>query len=210
MKTINSFISEKLKITKKVLKQNQYEFIDLCLPSGTLWADRNVGAKTETEYGDYFAWAETKYKNEYSWESYKFGSKRPLKKYNDEDKLVNIKLTDDTAHVNIGNNCSIPTREQFQELLDNTTNKWVEKYNGTNVNGMLFTAKNGNTLFLPAAGFIDNTSHDDISESGLYWASNVSLNDSYYAYNLFFVTNNSYMVVIDRCYGLSVRGVLNK
>ena len=209
MKNFSTYINEKLKITKNMLN-NQYEYVDLDLPSGTLWCDRNIGAKTETEYGDYFAWAETKPQNEYNWGSYKFGSKNNLKKYNDKDKLVNIELTDDAARVNIGSNCSIPTKKQFTELIDNTTHKLVENYNNSGVDGMLFTAKNGNTLFLPAAGFINNTSNDDISINGLYWASNIDPNDSYNAYNLFFEDDNLYIMVGVRCYGLTVRGVLNK
>ena len=76
MKTINSFISEKLKITKKML-DNQYDYVDLDLPSGTLWAKCNVGAKTETEYGDYFAWGETKPKSTYNWATRYAAPSRP-------------------------------------------------------------------------------------------------------------------------------------
>jgi hypothetical protein len=209
MKTINCFISEKLKITKKMLN-NQYEYVDLDLPSGTLWADRNVGAKTETEYGDYFAWGETKHKNEYSWETYKFGRANNLTKYNDKDKLTNIKLTDDPTYVNMGKNWGIPTKKQFTELIDNTTHEVVENYNNSGIDGMLFTAKNGNTLFLPCAGFINNTSNDAISVDGLYWMSNIDPNDSNNAYYLYFWDTSLYTVVTNRCYGLSVRGVLNK
>ena len=209
MKTINNFISEKLKITKKML-DNQHDYVDLCLPSGTLWADRNVGAKTETEYGDYFAWAETEPKKEYSWGSYKFGKANNLTKYNDKDKLTNIKLTDDPTYVNMGRNWSIPTKKQFTELIDNTTHEVVENYNNSGIDGMLFTAKNGNTLFLPCAGFINNTSNDAISVDGLYWMSNIDPNDSNNAYYLYFWDTSLYTVVTNRYYGLSVRAVFTK
>jgi hypothetical protein len=210
MKTINNFINEKLKITKKMLN-NQYNYVDLGLPSGTLWADRNVGAKTETDCGDYFAWAETKSKKEYSWETYKFGSKNNLKKYNDKDKLTNIKLTDDTAQVIMGSDWSIPTKKQFQELIDNTEHEVIENYNNSNVDGMLFVSKhNDNTIFLPCAGVIKNESNDAIYVDGLYWMSNIDPNDSYNAYHLYFWDTSLYTVVTDRCYGLSVRGVCIK
>ena len=169
MKTINRFISEKLKITKKML-DNQHEYVDLGLPSGTLWAKCNVGAKTETEYGDYFAWGETKPKNEYSWENYKFGDENNLTKYNDEDKLTELELKDDAANVNMGSAWCIPTKEQFEELFK-LDKKFIKNYNDTNVPGMLFTSENGNTLFLPAGnlhGRVIGGSYD--TENGIYWA----------------------------------------
>ena len=124
---------------------DQYDYVDLGLPSGTLWAKCNVGAKTETEYGDYFAWGETKPKNEYSWKNYKFGDEHNLTKYNDEDKLTELELKDDAAHVNMGSAWCIPTTEQFEELFKLDA-KFIKNYNDTNVHGMLFTAKNGNTF----------------------------------------------------------------
>jgi hypothetical protein len=169
MKTINIFISEKLKITKNMLN-NQHDYVDLGLPSGTLWAKCNVGAKTETEYGDYFAWGETKPKNEYTWENYKFGDENNLAKYNDEDKLTELELKDDAAHVNMGSAWCIPTKEQFEELFK-LDKKFIKNYNDTNVPGMLFTGENGNTLFLPAGnlhGRQINGTYD--SENGIYWA----------------------------------------
>jgi hypothetical protein len=169
MKTINRFISEKLKITKNMLN-NQHDYVDLGLPSGTLWAKCNVGAKTETEYGDYFAWGETKPKNEYTWENYKFGDENNLAKYNDEDKLTELELKDDAAHVNMGSAWCIPTKEQFEELFK-LDKKFIKNYNDTNVPGMLFTGENGNTLFLPAGnlhGRQINGTYD--SENGIYWA----------------------------------------
>jgi len=172
MKAINNFINEKLKITKHMINNQRdgYEYVDLDLPSGTLWAKCNVGAKTETEYGDYFAWGETKPKNEYTWENYKFGDENNLAKYNDEDKLTELELKDDAAHVNMGSAWCIPTKEQFEELFK-LDKKFIKNYNDTNVPGMLFTGENGNTLFLPAGnlhGRQINGTYD--SENGIYWA----------------------------------------
>ena len=208
MKTINRFISEKLKITKKML-DNQHEYVDLGLPSGTLWAKCNVGAKTETEYGDYFAWGETKPKNEYSWENYKFGDENNLTKYNDEDKLTELELKDDAANVNMGSAWCIPTKEQFKELLDNTTNEWVTNYNNTGKNGRLLTSKrNNNTIFFPAAGY-DYV--QTINKSGRYWTKNLAGNnaESVYGVNLFF--DKTYLTLANyiRYNGFFIRGVLN-
>ena len=118
MKAINNFINEKLKITKKMLnnKYNGYEFIDLCLPSGILWAKCNVGAKTETEYGDYFAWGEIETKDWYRSTTYKYGDNNNLTKYNNKDKLTKLELKDDAANVNMEGKWSMPTKEQFQRI----------------------------------------------------------------------------------------------
>ena len=172
MKTINSFISEKLKITKKML-DNQHEYVDLGLPSGTLWATCNGGAKIETECGDYFAWGETKHKMEYTWVTYEFGKVNNLTKYNDEDKLTELEPEDDAAHVNMGGEWCIPTEEQFKELKKHTKHKWFENYNDTGVNGRLITGKNGNTIFLPAGSF-KSEYNNSIGKAGEYWTKNLS------------------------------------
>ena len=168
MKTINSFINEKLKITKKML-DSQYDYVDLGLPSGTLWAKCNVGAKTETEYGDYFAWGETKPKKEYGWNTYKFGNEYNLTKYNEKDNLIELELKDDAANVNMGSAWCIPTKEQWEELFK-LDKKFIKNYNDTNVPGMLFTGVNGNTLFLPAANLHGMRMGKYDTETGIYWS----------------------------------------
>ena len=100
------------------------EYVDLGLPSGTLWATRNVGATYPDDYGDYFAWGETEPKNNYDWNSYKWcnGSYTTLTKYclninyGVHDGLTELKLEDDAAYVNWGSSWRMPTHEQQQEL----------------------------------------------------------------------------------------------
>ena len=169
MKKINQYIVEKIKLSNDrfVGKNNGYEWVDLGLKSGTLWAKCNVGAKTETEYGDYFAWGETKPKKEYTWENYKFGVGYNLTKYNDKDKLIELELEDDAAHVNMGSVWRIPTKEQFEELFK-LDKQFIKKYNDTNVNGILFTGVNGNILFLPAGNL--HSSRNGDNEWGIYWS----------------------------------------
>ena len=111
-----------------------YNFIDLGLPSGLLWADRNIGAATPEDAGLYFQWGDTvgytakqvgsgeglKY---FDWSDYKFsidGSSSNFSKYNDTDVKSFLDLEDDAAHVLIGGNWRMPTQNNFQELINNT------------------------------------------------------------------------------------------
>lgn len=146
-------------------KFNGYEYVDLGLPSGTLWAKCNVGASSETDGGFYFAWGETQGytadqvgsgegKRAFIDSEYKFGKESPLTKY-DQDGLTELELTDDAAAVNMGGDWHMPTKAQYEELFNTTyvTNAWVENYNGSSVPGCLLTSvNNGNTLFIPSTG----------------------------------------------------------
>ena len=130
-----------------VRKENYVEYVDLGLPSGTLWATCNLGASSPEEYGDYYAWGETEQKDYYDWDTYKFGEEFNLTKYNIEDGKTILDLEDDAANVVLGGEWHMPTKKQIEELFENTTNEksrlnWVE--------GILFTSKtNNNTLFFP-------------------------------------------------------------
>ena len=211
MKTINSFISEKLKITKNMLN-NQHKYVDLDLPSGTLWATCNVGAKTETECGDYFACGETKTKNTYFWDTYKFVKVGNLTKYNDEDKLTKLEPEDDAAYVNMGDDWCIPTEEQFKELKTHTKHKWFENYNDSGKSGVLFTGENGNTIFLSANGFTMNRNNRvfDNGTFGYYYTSNISDEISKSITFNIDASNIGYLSSEVRFYGQNIRGVLKK
>ena len=140
---------------------NKY-FVDLGLPSGTLWAKYNLGvelnklSKREDWYGNYYAWGEIKPKKVYNWNNYKFGDTKNITKYNKKDKLTQLLPEDDAAIQNDKYNLGwqMPTKKQFNELLKYTTNQWIENYQKINgLNGGLFTSKiNGNQLFIPNAG----------------------------------------------------------
>ena len=143
-------------------KADRHEYVDLGLPSGTLWATCNVGANSPEEFGDYFAWGETKpkNKNEYTWSNYKWcnGSENTLTKYciNSEYGVVDDKMIldpeDDAATVNWGSNWRMPTGEQIKELFN--TSYTTAEY--TTMNDMpilkVTSKKNGNVLILPPAG----------------------------------------------------------
>ena len=140
---------------------NGHDYVDLGLPSGTLWATCNVGANASEEYGDYFAWGETKPKDIYDRSTYQHcnGGCNGITKYCSNagcgnngfiDNLITLQPEDDAATVNWGNGWYMPTRYQLEELIGFTDKTWTTQ---KGVNGYLFTGFNGNTLFLPAAGY---------------------------------------------------------
>ena len=150
----------------------EHEYVDLGLPSGTLWATCNIGANSPEEYGDYFAWGETQPKDYYDWSTYQYcmGSSGTLTKYCDNsdygyngftDNLTTLLPEDDAATANWSAGWRMPTRVEWDELYNNTTHIWTTQ-NG--VNGRLFTASNGNSLFLPAAGW----RWDEFFDAGSY------------------------------------------
>ena len=158
-----------------VAPETIHEYVDLGLPSGTLWATCNVGANSPEEYGDYFAWGETSPKEVYDWSTYRWckGAYDKLTKYCTVNSLgvvdnkVELEPEDDAAYVNWGPSWRTPTTEQQEELIDNC--RWtVETRNG--VEGRLLTGPNGNTLFLPAAGYREDGSLYDQGKSCSIWS----------------------------------------
>ncbi len=124
------------------------EMVDLGLPSGTLWANMNVGATSPEEYGGYFAWGETEEKDTYNANTYKYGKKR-TKYHPDVDDLTDLERCDDAAYVNWGTSYHTPTKEQCKEILDNCQAIFVSE---SDVHGLKVIGPNGNSLFFPAAG----------------------------------------------------------
>ena len=185
---------------------SDHAYVDLCLPSGLLWATCNVGADNPEDYGYYFAWGETQPKDVYNWSTYQYcnGSSNTLTKYTGSDGLTTLLPEDDAATTNWGSDWRMPTYEEWQELLDNTTVTWTTQ-NG--VNGQLFTASNGNSLFLPAAGYRSGSSLFDAGSDGFYWSSSlytVGPDDAWYFY---FGSDGFSVYHYYRYCGHSVRGV---
>ena len=193
-----------------------HDYVDLGLPSGTLWATCNIGASKPEDYGDYFAWGETKTKSVYDWSTYKYakGNYDKLTKYCKKskfgnngftDNLTELQTSDDPAMANWDSGWQTPSKAQWEELLENTFNEWTT-LNGKE--GRLFTSKkNGQTLFLPAAGCRDNSGLNDAGSWGYYWSSSLNTDYPYLAWSFYFYSGNFYMISGNRYYGQSVRGV---
>ena len=166
-------------------------WVDLGLPSGTLWATCNVGADSPEDCGDYFAWGETSPKDYYDLITYKWcnGNENKLTKYCSNsiygtvDNKTVLDLEDDAAYVNWGTSWCMPTHDQLKELFDNCTQQLTE-LNG--VNCIMVTGPNRNTMFLPAAGYRDFSSLEDVGLGGYYWSCTLVLSDPYCAYALGF------------------------
>lgn len=168
-------------------------YVDLGLPSGTLWATCNVGASSPEDFGDYFAWGEVEPKESYL--DYKWGySYTSLTKYCTKssygyngfvDNKTELELEDDAAYINWGPSWCMPSYDQFEELLTKCTWTWITR-NG--VNGELVTGPNGNTIFLPATGF-RNFSSSGIIDSGIngsYWLRTLYTDYPNQAYCIYF------------------------
>ena len=139
-----------------------------------MWSVCNLGGDDETDYGIYFQWGDTELKDheKYNETDNKFiNIYNTVEKYNLNDGLEELEPEDDAAHVNMGGKWCIPTPEQFKELKKYTTNEWRHDYNGTGVNGRLFTSKqNGNTIFFPANGLCNkNTKYAQRNDLCAYW-----------------------------------------
>lgn len=192
--------------------EKTYEYVDLGLPSGILWAKCNIGADTETDAGLYFQWGDTQgYTADqvgvdkiFDWAHYKFGTQDNLTKYNSTDGLTTLQLADDAAHANMGEDWRMPTKEEYQELIVNTTSAWVDNYNNTGVSGRLFTGTNGHTLFLPAVGIASYDKLYGFSSSGLYWSANCKENAGI---NFGISSDNIYINNNPRSSGYPIRGV---
>jgi uncharacterized protein (TIGR02145 family) len=202
-------------------KEDEVLWIDLGLPSGLLWATRNVGADKPEDYGDFFAWGETSAKLRYAWGTYKYsnGIYSKLTKYCTDstfgcngfvDNLVVLDALDDAATVNWGNNWRIPTTDEWVELFENTTNTWIAQ---EGVYGRLFMSSNDQSIFLPAAGSmiaIDNSYSDycGAGNYGGYWSNSLYDSNPNHSWNINFNQDDSYWIhYILRCDGLSVRPV---
>lgn len=164
-------------------------WVDLGLPSGLLWASCNVGAQSPEERGDYFAWGETAPKEIYSWETYIYGTLLQLTKYNSNpshghngytDTLTILEPCDDAATANMGAPARTPTILEWIELVENTTHIWVENsVNGTN--GIRFISTNGNSIFLPATGYISQWGgpNDSLGRC-MYWSASLDVSGGAY------------------------------
>ena len=198
-----------------------YEWVDLGLPSGTLWATCNVGASSPENYGDHFAWGETTTKSNYSWSTYKYckGSEKSLTKYCTQseygyngftDGKTELEPEDDAATINWGNNWQMPSIEQFEELI-NSSYTTTELTTSNGVNGCKITSKrNRKSIFLPGAGYFVDTYHAYAGNNGVYRSRSLFTNLPSHACHFVFQSNgliDTYGNGHDRRCGQSVRPV---
>lgn len=194
--------------------------VDLGLPSGTLWAKYNLGVDpNKLEYssqwfGCYYAWGELKTKAKYSWTNYRFGEESEIKKYNYNDRLTILDKNDDAAYksqiLNLDPyNLSIPSKEQFEELKQYTTQIWEENYQHIiSLSGYRFIGENGNEIFIPASGFKEG---DDnwygIGNSTELWTSELCDESNG---RVFYFTKREIVVQNEERYvGLPIRPIIN-
>ncbi len=191
-----------------------HPYVDLGLPSGTLWAKCNVGANAPEEVGDYFAWGETAPKTSYNFKNegdYKYGiynysdtDNYGTTKYNNIDGMITLEATDDAATVILGSEWRTPTVDDFNELLTKCT--WTAT-SRNDVSGFEVKGQNGNSIFIPVSGF---RRIDDLNAptSGYYWTSSLVQSDVRSASILELNIMSGASVSVSMCYfGLPVRAV---
>ena len=192
---------------------NTIDWVDLGLPSGTLWATCNVGANSPAEYGDYFAWGETFSKDYYDWTTYKWcnGSIEGINKYSYGANNINfmdfkgeLEPEDDVAYVHWGPSWRMPSYEQQKELAEQCTWTWTTQ-NG--VNGYLVIGQNGNSIFLPATGYRWKELFDGAGSFGTYWSRTLYMDYSDLSFSLGFDSSHAVCGMSGRCNGNPVRAV---
>lgn len=151
---------------------NGHEWVDLGLPSGLKWATCNVGASTPEAYGNYYAWGETKTKSIYTEDNSPTYGKdlATLKAEGIIDANGQLNRLYDAASTNLGSTWRMPTKEEFDELSNKCKWEWTS-LNGKN--GYKVTGPNGNSIFLPAAGYHGGSSLSFVGRQGNFWCSTV-------------------------------------
>ena len=175
---------------------NGHDYVDLGLPSGLKWATCNVGATTPEDYGNCYAWGETTTKASYDHSN----SVTYLQQISD----ISGNATYDAARANWGSTWRMPTKAEMEELKNICTWTWTTK-NG--VNGYEVTGSNGNSIFLPAAGYCNGSSRYRVGEYGYYWSSTPLGSNTNYAYGLVFGSGDHDVDWFSRIYGYTVRPV---
>ena len=205
------------------------EYVDLGLPSGIKWAKRNLGASKPSDYGHYYAWGETEPKTDYTWATYKWmqagqSDWKHITKYTVADgqtegiwydaggtfigdNKTTLEAADDAATRKLGSPWRMPTLVEIRELLDanNCTWTWTTQ---DGKNGYEVKSKtNGNSIFLPAAGYREGSVLRNAGSEGNCWSSSLRAAYSDYARGLFFDSDEHDWYNIDRFCGFSVRPV---
>ncbi len=175
---------------------NGYEFVDLGLPSGTMWATCNVGATEPVGYGTYYAWGETSPKTSYIVAN--------CTTYTTELTDISGNPAYDAATAQWGSAWRMPTIEQLSELMDSCVWQWIE-YKG--VNGYVVTGKNGKSIFLPASGHREGVMLCYAGSCGYYWSSTPDSGNTNNAHRMYFNSSDRYKNCQLRYDGRAIRAV---
>lgn len=216
---------------------NGHEAVDLGLESKVLWASCNIGAEVPEGYGNYYAWGEIEVKENFMWSTYKFmqdgqASWQYINKYQTDggqyesswysknvefvgDGKGELESTDDAATVQWGEEWRMPTASEIEELCNNCVWLWTDDYKGTGVKGNIVISKmpgyEGNSIFLPAAGYYDGMDLLNVGEDYSYlWTSSLNESNSGYGKHLKFGQNGGNSGSYYRCQGNTVRPVQSK
>ncbi len=173
---------------------NGYEYVDLGL--SVKWATCNVGASSPSDYGDYFAWGETSTKSDYSSSN--------SETYGRSMGGIAGDPQYDVARANWGGTWRLPTADEIDELVNKCTRTWTTQGGH---NGYRVTGPNGNSIFLPAAGWRNGTSLYYAGEYGDYWSAAPNEDNAGSAYRLCFDSGDFYGYWFSRNDGMSVRPV---
>ncbi len=192
------------------------EYVDLGLPSGTLWATRNLGSRIPNDYSDAYAWGETATKFVFEWCIYDYcnGTYNTLTKYCNmsqygnngfTDTLMVLEASDDAATATLGPNWRIPTQEEFSELITSCTRQWSSiNY----VDGMYFIGPNGNKIFLPLFDVrYDDSEYTPLADQGYYWTSSLNPEHPSSAVCMYYNPDTCVLGWYGRAYGMAIRPV---
>ncbi len=218
LQMIDGQLTERIIALEKIIKgMDSTEWVDLGLPSGTFWAKCNLGATSETAYGNYYMWGSTtpNTASECTWQNAPFNGGSP--EYNAEafNKVKGTVCPNDilakgydAAYKSTNGAARMPTQTDFQELIDNTTNEWTQM---SSVNGWKFTSKTDTSkyIFIPAAGYCGGGSVNVVGSIGGVWSSSLLTSGPSNAWGLSFNSDVCRMDGSYRCYGRSVRPVRN-
>lgn len=202
--------NEKVQYEKSEEPQPTYEYVDLGLPSGLKWATMNVGATSETDLGTKFAWGETETKDEFTCENYKYYEPYNTyywqgTKYCQADGLTTLEQQDDAAHVHMGGNWRMPTKDEIQELLDYTNSEYVTQDDVTYVR---MASKTDSSKYI----IFPTDVYDSYGQRAQLWSSTVKIDNT--SMNAFDLTITQYygLPYLSKCpryLGSYVRGVLD-
>lgn len=189
------------------------EAVDLGL--SVLWCTRNLGADSAGKAGGFYSWGETATKNRYDWTTYSLcnGAENTMKAYctssdsGTVDGLSRLDLKDDAARATLGQEWRMPTSEEMNELRQKCTWKWTTQ---DSAYGYKVTGTNGNSIFLPAAGYWDDSTGTSSGSVGMYWCSDLLDGNDNFAVRLYFHQTSLGRSYGARYLGYSIRPVMQK